>query len=37
MQEYFDEMTVRKFFSPHWQHTLDALTTIQNDLKTKQK
>ena len=37
MQEYFDEMTVRKFFSPQWQHTLDALNTIQNQLTTKQK
>ena len=37
MQEYFDEETVKKFFSANWQHNLDSLTAIQNALPTKQK
>lgn len=37
MQEYFDEDTVKKFFSAHWQHNLDSLTTILNVLPTKHK
>lgn len=37
MQEFFDEQTVRKFFSQHWQHNLDALTAILDQLKIKNK
>jgi hypothetical protein len=37
MQEHFDEETVRKFFSAHWQHNLDSLTTIHDSIATKQK
>jgi len=37
MQEHFDEDTVKKFFSAHWQHNLDSLTTIHDSMATKQK
>lgn len=37
MQEYFDEQTVRKFFSQHWQHNLDSLNTILKETKKKNK
>ena len=37
MQKHFDEDTVRKFFSTHWQHNLDSLTTIHDSVPTKKK
>lgn len=37
MQEYFDQDTVKKFFSAHWQHNLDSLTNISSVLPTKHK
>ena len=37
MQEYFDEETVKKFFSPQWGHNLDSLTTMNSSLSGKNK
>jgi hypothetical protein len=37
MQEYFDELTVKKFFSQYWQHNQEALSTILSDVKKKNK
>lgn len=28
---------MKKFFSAHWQHNLDSLTTIHDSIQTKQK
>ena len=37
MQDFFDEETIKKYFSQQWQHNLDSLNNILNLIKVKHK